>query len=219
MILVVGRRVSQRKMKREGLMRVVGGSARGRKLLLVPGHGTRPVLDRVKTALFDILRPQISGMRVLDLFAGSGSVGIEALSQGAEFCTFTEMGHQAAATIRKNLEITGLSGRAEVVQTDAFAYLRVANKQFDLIYVAPPQYKNLWTRAMRHLAERPVLLSREIDPTSDPSSGIVIVQIDPSEYQHLELGILQETRQKRYGNTMLMFYELSGSTDSRKEEA
>jgi 16S rRNA (guanine(966)-N(2))-methyltransferase RsmD len=218
MILVVADCISQRKTKREALMRVVGGSARGRKLLLVPGQGTRPILDRVKTALFDILRPDLSGMRVLDLFAGSGSVGIEALSQGAEFCTFTEQDHRAAVTIRKNLEITGLSNRSEVLQTDAFSYLKTAKKQFDLIYVAPPQSKNLWIRAMHQLGERPELLSRGTDPTSDLSSGLVIVQIDPREYQRLDLGIIQETRQKRYGNTMLVFYKLSSSTASRKEE-
>ena len=80
-------------------MRVVGGSARGATLLLVPGDGTRPILDRVKTALFDILRPRISGAVMLDLFGGSGSVGIEALSQGAAHCTFIERGHKAVATI------------------------------------------------------------------------------------------------------------------------
>ena len=93
-------------------MRVVGGSARGANLLLVPGDGTRPILDRVKTALFDILRPRIEGMVMLDLFGGSGSVGIEALSQGAEHCTFIERGHKAVATIKRNLELTGLADRS-----------------------------------------------------------------------------------------------------------
>src|SRR6478609_7985469 len=105
-------------------MRVVAGSAKGRQLLLVPGSGTRPIMDRVKESLFDILRPRISGMRVLDLFAGSGSVGIEALSQGAAHCTFIDLGHQAVATIKRNLATTGFSDRADVRNTDAFGYLR-----------------------------------------------------------------------------------------------
>src|SRR4051812_41509260 len=109
-------------------MRVVAGSARGKKLIVVPGRGTRPILDRVKTALFDILRPQIPGMIMLDLFAGSGSVGIEALSQGAAHCTFLDLGREAVATIKRNLATTGFSGRAEVRQTDAFAYLRGTEK-------------------------------------------------------------------------------------------
>src|SRR6059058_5044469 len=104
-------------------MRVVGGSARGKRLLVVPGRGTRPILDRVKTSLFDILRPRIAGMEMLDLFAGSGSVGIEALSQGAAFCTFLDLGRQAVATIERNLANTGFSDRAEVRRMDAFEYL------------------------------------------------------------------------------------------------
>ena len=101
-------------------MRVVAGSARGKKLFVVPGQGTRPILDRVKTSLFDILRPRIPGMNMLDLFAGSGSVGIEALSQGAAHCTFIDLGHKAIATIKRNLASTGFSDRAEVRQADAF---------------------------------------------------------------------------------------------------
>src|SRR5262249_34429829 len=118
------------------MMRVVGGSARGKKLRVVPGRGTRPILDRVKTSLFDILRPRLSGMTVLDLFAGSGSVGIEALSQGAAHCTFIDLEYKAVATIKKNLAITEFSGRAEVRQANALAYLRGTSKRFDLIYIA-----------------------------------------------------------------------------------
>ena len=103
-------------------MRVVGGRARGMPLRLVPGKGTRPILDRVKTALFDILRPRIEGMRVLDLFAGSGSVGIEALSQGAAHCTFIDLGQQAVATIKQNLLTTGFSDSSVVHKTNALEF-------------------------------------------------------------------------------------------------
>jgi 16S rRNA (guanine(966)-N(2))-methyltransferase RsmD len=189
-------------------MRVVGGSARGRALHLVPGHGTRPILDRVKTSLFDILRPRIAGMHLLDLFAGSGSVGIEALSQGAAHCTFLDLGHKAVATIKKNLEITGLTDRADVRQVDAFAFLKTTQKQFDLIYVAPPQYKNLWIEAMTLIAARSGLLrGPESGIDGDSGSGTVIAQIDPREYVSLELNGLEETRQKRFGNTVLVFYQ------------
>src|SRR5262245_38262201 len=134
-------------------MRVVAGTAKGKQLLLVPGKGTRPILDRVKTSLFDILRPWIPGKRVLDLFAGSGSVGIEALSQGAKFCTVLDLGQPAITTITKNLAITGLADRAEVFRTDAFGYLKTTNRQYDLIYVAPPQYKDLWWQALQIIAD------------------------------------------------------------------
>lgn len=193
------------------MMRVVGGSARGKKLLVVPGHGTRPILDRVKTALFDILRPRIPGMEVLDLFAGSGSVGIEALSQGAAHCTFIDLGHPAVATIKKNLATTGVAGRAEVRQADAFAYLAGTDRSFDLIYVAPPQYKNLWVEALQRIAARPELLrGRYAEVGEEPDSGLVVAQIDPREYESLDLGELREVRQKRYGNTLLLFFERPG---------
>jgi 16S rRNA (guanine(966)-N(2))-methyltransferase RsmD len=194
-------------------MRVVGGSVGGRRLLVVPGHGTRPIMDRVKTALFDILRPQIAGMDVLDLFAGSGSVGIEALSQGARSCTFIDSAQKAVVTIKKNLDSTGLADRSVVLHTSAFDYLKTADKQFDLIYVAPPQYKNLWYEALRHLAERPELLRPPPgDSTARGSAGQIVIQIDPKEYRSLDLEKIRETRQKRYGNTLLVFLERA--TDS-----
>lgn len=181
-------------------MRVIGGTAKGKRLLSVPGDTTRPILDRVKTPLFDILRPGLPGMRVLDLFAGSGSVGIEALSQGASHCVFTDLSEAAVKTIRQNLENTGLSGQAEVRHTDAFGYLRRTSKIFDLIYVAPPQYKSIWIDSMQTIAERPGLLS---------GGALVIAQIDPKEYEPLGLACLIESRQNRYGNTLLVFYELA----------
>jgi 16S rRNA (guanine(966)-N(2))-methyltransferase RsmD len=191
-------------------MRVVAGSARGKKLLVVPGHGTRPILDRVKTALFDILRPRIPGMDVLDLFAGSGSVGIEALSQGAARCTFVELGPRAIATIKRNLATTDFADRAEVRHTDAFVYLRETERVFDLIYIAPPQYKSLWVEALHRIDARPEVLRRlSAEMGEDPASGLVIAQIDPKEYRSLDLGELREIRQKRYGNTLLLFFEHS----------
>ncbi|MGC8641565.1 MAG: 16S rRNA (guanine(966)-N(2))-methyltransferase RsmD [Isosphaeraceae bacterium] len=189
-------------------MRVVGGTARGKQLRVVPGRGTRPIMDRVKSSLFDILRPEIAGIEMLDLFAGSGSVGIEALSQGAATCTFTELAHAAVATIKQNLATTGLAGRAQVLQLDAFAYLKTTARTFDLIYVAPPQYKDLWSEALRLIAERPELLRASAGESGEePAAGQVIVQIHPKEYRALNLESLRETRQRRYGNTLLVFFE------------
>lgn len=185
-------------------MRVVAGSARGKPLLVVPGHSTRPILDRVKTALFDVLRPRIEGLTVLDLFAGSGGVGIEALSQGAASCVFLDLEAKAVATIKKNLASTGLGDRARVRLIDALKFLKTTEEAFDLIYVAPPQYKKLWVQAMTLIAGRPGVLRSD-----DESSGLVIVQIDPREYEPLSLGHLREIRQKRYGNSLLVFYETS----------
>jgi 16S rRNA (guanine(966)-N(2))-methyltransferase RsmD len=172
-------------------------------------------MDRVKTALFDVLRPRLAGMHVLDLFGGSGSVGIEALSQGAERCTFLDLGDRAVATIRKNLAATDLAGRAEVRHADALAYLRTADGVFDLVYIAPPQYKGLWKQALLLLDERPELLRGEDD---DHEAGLAIVQIDPKEYETVELRALHETRRKRYGNSLLVFYECAAGEPAERDE-
>ena len=182
-------------------MRVIGGTAKGKKLKSVPGEGTRPILDRIKVPLFDILRPKIANMRVLDLFAGTGAVGIEALSQGAEHCVFLDLNAKAVQTIKENLDNAGLTSKAEVKHMDAFGYLKRVSKSFDLIYVAPPQYEGLWIEAVRTIAERIYLVKPK---------GQVIVQIDPKEYEKLNLTELEETEQRKYGNTLLVFYERAG---------
>jgi 16S rRNA (guanine966-N2)-methyltransferase len=178
-------------------MRVIGGTAKGRALKAVPGDSTRPILDRVKVPLFDILRPRLDGISVLDLFGGTGSVGIEALSQGAQHCVFLDTNAHAVATIKHNLAITDLSEKAEVRHTDAFIYLKNTTKSFDLIYIAPPQYKGIWIEAMRLIAERPHLVK---------AGGQVIVQIDPKEYEALDLATLKEAQSRKYGSSILVFY-------------
>ena len=178
-------------------MRVISGSAKGRVLKAVPGDSTRPILDRVKVPLFDILRPCLPKATVLDLFGGTGQIGIETLSQGASHCVFLDTNAKAVATIKENLETTKLSDKAEVRHTDAFNYLKNSAKAFDLIFVAPPQYKGLWVEAMRIIAERPHLLTEE---------GKVVVQIDPKEYEQLDLVSLHEDSQRKYGNTVFVFY-------------
>lgn len=179
-------------------MRVVSGKARGTKLSPVPGDSTRPILDRVKTALFDVLRPQISGIKMLDLFAGSGSVGIEALSQGADACTFLDINEKAIKTIKGNLERASLSEQANVKNMDAFRFLRTTKDSFDLIYIAPPQYKSLWLEALHAIAERPHLLNPE---------ATIIAQIDPKEYEVATLSGIDELDSRQYGNTQLIFYK------------
>lgn len=181
-------------------MRVVSGLAKGRNLLAVPGDTTRPILDRIKTALFDILRPSIDGAEVLDLFAGSGSVGIEALSQGAAHCVFLDIAPKAIETIRKNVSTCGFDDKAEIRSNDAFTYLRNTRKAFDLIYVAPPQYKGIWVEAMHFIAERPALVK---------PGGMIVVQIDPKEYENLSVAAFIESDSRTYGNTQLVFYTVT----------
>lgn len=178
-------------------MRVVGGKAKGRNLKSVPGESTRPILDRVKTALFDTIRPRIADSAWLDLFAGSGSVGIEALSQGAKHCVFVDLEDAAIKIIRDNLTTCKLTEQAEVRRTDAFGYLKRSDRVFDFVYIAPPQYKSLWVEALHMFAERPQLVSAD---------GEIIVQIDPKEYEPQQLTDFVEQSQRRYGNTLLLFF-------------
>jgi 16S rRNA (guanine(966)-N(2))-methyltransferase RsmD len=187
-------------------MRVIAGSAKGIRLIPVPGSGTRPITDRAKTALFDILAPTIDGVRMLDLFAGTGSVGIEALSRGAAHVTFVERSRRATDTISQNLHVTGLTQRAEVVQEDAFRFLaRWDGTPFDIIYIAPPQYQKLWSRALQAIDATPHLAE----------GGLAIAQVFPKEFAPLVLVSLQLVDRRRYGSTLLCFYE---SGDVRSPE-
>jgi 16S rRNA (guanine(966)-N(2))-methyltransferase RsmD len=190
-------------------MRVIAGEAKGRKLKAVPGKGTRPIADRVKESLFNILRWRVPECRFLDLFAGTGGVGIEALSQGAEQAVFVEKATQAVRVIHENLRITGLTSRARVIQEDVFRFILLANQEvalenrFDVIYVAPPQYQELWAKTLLALEEHPLLLAPD---------GVIVAQIFPKEYRALPLAQHVLTDQRTYGSTMLCFYE--AATDS-----
>jgi len=179
-------------------MRVIAGEAKGRNLFPVPGQGTRPIADRVKAALFDTLGARVLDCVFLDLFAGTGSVGIEALSRGAAYAVFVEKNHRAIATIHRNLHHTGLRDRAWVEQADVLRFLRATEDVFDIAYVAPPQYQGLWARTVLLVDERAEVLTAD---------GLVIAQIHPKEFEELPLTTLALTDRRRYGSTLLCFYE------------
>lgn len=179
--------------------RIIGGTARGMRLKSVPGDSTRPITDRVKEALFNILAGDIEDAAFLDLFGGTGSVGIEALSRGARFVRFLDLNRAAVTTLKANLEFTHFSAQAEVMQMDAFTHLKMRpDRQFDYIYVAPPQYKEMWKQALQDLDANPGWLSDE---------SWVIVQIHPVEYAPMQFANFAEFEQRRYGSTLLVFYE------------
>lgn len=183
-------------------IRVIAGKAKGRRLKKVPGETTRPIPDRVKEALFNIIGVDINQSSFLDLFAGTGSVGIEALSRGAFHCLLLDNDRKAVQTIRENLKIVGFEDLAEVVRTDGFAHLnRASPKGFDYIFVAPPQYLELWSRALTTLDQHLGWMNPD---------AWVIAQIDPREYRPLKLRNLVEIDQRKYGRTLLIFYELPG---------
>ena len=184
-------------------IRVIAGKAKGRKLQMVPGIDVRPIGDRVKESLFNIIGADIREARLLDLFAGTGSVGIEALSRGAARVVFIDENRKAIETIRNNLEHTRLQEVADVEQRDAFQYLRYMPTidPFDYIYVAPPQYKGMWIKGVRAVDDNVAWLNPD---------AWVIAQIDPDEYEEMELKVLVEFDQRRYGKTLLVFYEWPG---------
>jgi 16S rRNA (guanine(966)-N(2))-methyltransferase RsmD len=179
-------------------LRVIAGIAKGRKLLSVPGEGTRPITDRVKESLFDIIGAGIEDAAMLDLFAGTGGVGIEALSRGARHVVLIDKAQQAVQVLHKNLALTGLAGQATVIKGDAFRYLADpgAQRGFEYIYVAPPQYIDLWARALLALDEHDLLAE----------DGVIIVQIHPKEARPLELQRFRLERERRYGSTLLQFW-------------
>jgi 16S rRNA (guanine966-N2)-methyltransferase len=183
-------------------MRVIAGTAKGRLLKRVPGEGTRPIMDRVKEALFSILGDNIRGATFLDLYAGTGSVGIEALSRGAKHAAFVENARTAIQTIEENLKIAGLGDKADIIRMDVRDYLRRNSPtSFEYVYIAPPQYKTLWLDTLSLLDEHAEHLEAD---------GIVVVQIDPQERQEVTLKTLVPYDERRYGNTLLWFFEKPG---------
>jgi len=180
-------------------LRVIGGSAKGRHLKSVPGDTTRPITDRVKEALFNIIGPDAIDSRWWDVFAGTGAVGIEALSRGAAFVRFTDLNRAPIDTIKANLTTTSFTDRADVRRANAFGLFASApDAFFDYIYIAPPQFYEHWSRALLLLDEQVNWLAED---------GWAVVQIAPREYKDLALANLRKFDERKYGSTLLVFYE------------
>jgi 16S rRNA (guanine(966)-N(2))-methyltransferase RsmD len=179
-------------------IRVIAGIAKGRQLKLVPGDTTRPIMDRVKESLFNIIGRKIYDAAFLDLFAGTGSVGIEALSRGARHALLIDLEPLALKTINENLKLTKLTAGATVRKQNALTlFQQQPDQSYDFIYVAPPQYKGLWLTTLRAIDEHPAWLHPD---------GKVIVQIDPTENEPIQLQHLRLNDERRYGNTLLLFF-------------
>ncbi len=183
-------------------LRVITGKAGGRKLKSVPGDTTRPITDRAKEALFNILAGDVIDSNWWDVFAGTGAVGIEALSRGAAFVRFSDMNRAPVETITFNVEHCGFKAQAEIRRADAFVYLaQPSDRKFEYIYIAPPQFKEMWVKALE-------LVDDNIEWLTD--DAWVVVQIAPSEYRRNAAPALKnlvELEQRKYGTTLLVFYE------------
>src|SRR5262245_14565889 len=181
-------------------MRVIARSA-GRIRLAVPTRGVRPTMDRVKAAIFSSLGEAIIGARVLDLFAGSGALGIEALSRGASSAIFVEGDRQSAEAIQKNLLKTNLKGR--VRHQDVFDFLRQRSnaEKFQIIFADPP-----YEKAHRDESHTEKVLKNESLPQMLERNGIFVLEKRPGETIS-ELRLWRVIRQKTYGATEVLFLE------------
>lgn len=139
-------------------LRIIGGAARGRRLHFPQGRGLRPTADRVRETLFNWLQGELAGRRVLDLFAGSGALGLEALSRGAAEAVFVEQARAAAEQLRGNLDVLGFGERGQVLQRDARRYLESAVGPFDIVFLDPP-FADRLLGEISHALERQGLLT------------------------------------------------------------
>ncbi|MDF2838670.1 MAG: rRNA ((966)-N(2))-methyltransferase RsmD [Evtepia sp.] len=177
-------------------MRVITGSARGRRLKELKGMDTRPTTDRVKEAIFSVIQFEVEGRRVLDLFGGTGQMGIEALSRGAAHCVFVDIRREAVQLIRENLKHTGLEDRAEVIQGDYLSYLMQSKETFDLVFLDPPYESEMIKKALQTITS--------IDKISQ--NGIIVCEngsnpVWPSVPEPYEL-----QKEYRYGKIEVALY-------------
>ena len=183
-------------------MRVIAGSAGGVRLA-VPRHGVRPTMDRVKAAIFSSLGDAIVGARVLDLFAGTGALGIEALSRGAAAAVFVEEDRQSVETLQKNLIKTRLKGR--VLNQDVFDFLRRTSEtgEFQIIFADPPYEK---TKLGESYTKR--LLNNEALPRLLETGGLFVLEKWPGEFV-ADMKLWHVVRKKRFGATEVLFLSQS----------
>lgn len=176
-------------------MRVITGTARGRRLITLEGDEVvRPTTDRIKEALFSIIQFEIEGASVLDLFAGSGQLGIEALSRGAKKATFIDKSRDAFEVVKQNLKITGLFTQAVVLNSDSLAFLLNTKEKYDIIFIDPPYNKGLVEKALPDAA----------NVCND--NGIIICETDRPEKLPETAGDFVKYKEYNYSKTKLTTY-------------
>lgn len=177
-------------------MRVITGTARGVQLKTPDGMTTRPTADRVKEAMFSIIQFDIPGASVLDLFGGTGQLGIEALSRGAQKAVFVDAGEPACRLIRENLKRTRLEGQGSVVRSDYLAYLDRCHETFDIIFLDPPYAEVFLENALKRITEIDILRS----------NGIIVTERPLGKDLPWEFGGYQRSKDYKYGKTLLTIY-------------
>ena len=177
-------------------MRVISGKARGVPLKTPEGMATRPTADRVKEALFSIIQFDIPMAKVLDLFGGTGQLGIEALSRGAKHAVFVDSGEPACKLIRENLRKTKLESEATVVRSDYLAYLKRCREKFDIIFLDPPYAEVFLENALNCIAEIDIL----------QSGGIIIAERPVGKEIPTDLEGFTRSKDYKYGTVLLTVY-------------
>ncbi len=177
-------------------MRVISGKARGISLKAPDGMQTRPTADRVKEALFSIIQFDVPGTRVLDLFGGTGQLGIEALSRGAKYAVFVDAREESCRVIRENIRKTGFAEQTSVVRSDYMQYLQRCREKFDIIFLDPPYAEVFLENALNCISEIDIL----------QSGGIIIAERPVGKELSMDLSGYTRSKDYKYGNTLLTLF-------------
>lgn len=180
-------------------MRIIAGLAKGRKLLSPEGMGTRPTLDRIKESIFNIIQGRVSEARVLDIFAGTGSLGLEAASRGAKECYLIDKGESTFKYLKQNIENLNFKHICKCLNMDSYTALRELGEKgliFDLIFIDPPYSKNMIPSAVDIICEKGLLYKE----------GLIVSKIDSSEPLYEGNAEIKLADHRKYGNTTVCFY-------------
>ena len=187
-------------------MRIIAGSARGRKILSPVGMGTRPTLDRIKEAMFNIIQSRVRSAIVVDMFSGTGSLGLEAASRGATKCYLIDMGDTTFEMLQNNVNNLKFNDKCQCLKGDTYKYMeQFANEGivFDLIFIDPPYAKDMIPPAIEIISKNN-LLSKE---------GLIVCKIDSSEEIYQGNCIIHLSDSRKYGNTTVLFYKYKETND------
>lgn len=182
-------------------MRVISGKARGLKLNAPKNDDVRPTTDRVKESLFNMINSYIMDSDVLDLFAGTGSLGIECLSRGSNKCIFVDNSKESINIVKSNIKKARVESESTILNLDfksAINSLGLKNEKFDIIFMDPPYYKNMFSDALGSIDNKNLL----------KEDGIIVVEHDTKDKFPDNIGRLYKTRDKKYGNTTITFYKV-----------
>ncbi len=176
-------------------MRIISGTEKGRRLKSLPGEDVRPTTDKVKEAIFSAIQFDIEGRRFLDLFAGSGQMGLEALSRGAESATFVDSSPESIKVCKENISATGFEAESKIIRSDALSFLALTNDKFDIAFLDPPYAAGILEKA----------LAAVCDKMSD--YGIVICEHPPEVELCERIGEFCVFKKYRYGKINVTTYK------------